>query len=226
MDSTSWWALLLDLDGTLIRTDALHRSLWTEILASYGVTLTLDAYMARISGRSDAAIWAEWGVGTSEERAWWTEWKEQAFLRRIQETVPVAGGKERIEEWVRAGQWVGVVTNSNQKTALALLDRIGISHHLDVLITSESGTAPKPSPAPYEEALYQLGVPAERCIIVEDSEVGLASAKGVSPALLFRRGDESAPSDLSDPPLLQDFWDERLTPPPFLCSSLPDSFLP
>ena len=233
MDSTSWWALLLDLDGTLIRTDALHCSLWTEILASYEITLTHDAYTARISGRSDAAIWAEWGVGTPEERAWWTEWKEQAFLRRIQETVPVAGGKERVEEWIRAGQWVGVVTNSNQKTALALLDRMGISHLLDVLITSDSkGIDPKPSPAPYQEALYQLGVPAERCIMVEDSEVGLASAKGVSPALLFRRSDDPTPSSPSDPPLLLGFWDGRLTPPPFLYShsssspSLPDSFLP
>lgn len=248
MDSTSWWALLLDLDGTLIRTDALHFSLWRTILATYDIPLTREEYNARIAGRSDAAIWEEWGVGTPAERAEWTTWKEQAFLSRIQETVPVAGAKERIEEWVRAGQWVGVVTNSNRATALALLDRIGITHHLDVLITSESGTPPKPSPAPYQEALYELGIPPERCIIVEDSEVGLASARNVSPFLLLRRTDTSpvspaspaSPVSPASPPPLLDFWDDRLTPPPFLSllslspsllSSLPpslfsSSFLP
>lgn len=225
MDSSSWWALLLDLDGTLIRTDDLHRSLWTEILSSYGLSLTREAYTNRVAGRSDADIWSEWGVGTAEERAWWTEWKEQAFLRRIQETVPVPGGKERIQEWVRAGQWVGVVTNSNEKTAMALLQRLGVDHELDVLITSDSGCAPKPSPEPYQQALYQLGIPIERCIIVEDSEVGLASASSFlsshASAHLFQMCPSSAVPPQENGPYLRitDFYDYLLTPPPFLIRS-------
>lgn len=224
MDSSSWWALLLDLDGTLIRTDNLHYSLWTEILSSYGVTLTQEQYDTRIAGRSDAAIWAEWGVGTAEERAWWTEWKEQAFLRRIQETVPVPGGKKLIQDWINAGQWVGVVTNSNEKTALALLQRLGIEHLLDVWITSDSGCAPKPSPEPYQKALYELGIPVERCIIVEDSEIGLASAQ----ALLASRASShlfqmcsSSSVPIQDGPFLRitDFHDVLLTPPPYLFRS-------
>lgn len=220
MDSSSWWALLLDLDGTLIRTDDLHRSLWTNILASYGVTLTQEAYDNRIAGRTDAAIWAEWGVGTAEERARWTEWKEEAFLRRIQETVPVLGGTDRIQEWVRAGQWVGVVTNSNEKTALALLQRLGVDHVLDVLITADSGCAPKPSPEPYKEALYQLGIPPERCIIVEDSDVGMTSARALCPARLFRM---CLPFVHSDEYSITDFYDDRLAPPPFSPLPFPSS---
>ncbi len=222
MDSSSWWALLLDLDGTLIRSDDLHRSLWTEILSSYGIALTKEEYHARIAGRSDAAIWSEWGVGTPEERTWWTDWKEQAFLLRIQETSPVPGGKERVQEWVRAGQWVGVVTNSNQKTALSLLQRLGIDHELDVLITSESGCSPKPSPEPYKEALYQLGIPPERCIIVEDSEVGLTSARAICPARILQMcviGTSVVPPssvNVSDVIPITDFYDDLLLPPPFL----------
>lgn len=234
MDSSSWWALLLDLDGTLIRSDDLHRSLWTEILSSYGIVLTKEAYHARIAGRSDVTIWSEWGVGTPEEHTRWTEWKEEAFLRRIQETAPLPGGKERVQEWIRAGQWVGVVTNSNQKIALALLQRLGVDHLLDVLITSEYGCLPKPSPEPYKEALYQLGIPPERCIIVEDSEVGLTSARAIRPARLLQMcaigssvsplpflnvsdaSDVSDVSDALDRIPITDFYDDRLLPPPFL----------
>lgn len=243
MDSSSWWALLLDLDGTLIRSDDLHRSLWTQILSSYGITLTQEAYHDRIAGRSDAAIWEEWGVGTAEERARLTEWKEEAFLRRIKETVPVPGGKERIQEWVRAGQWVGVVTNSNEKTALALLQRIGIDHVLDVLITGDSGCAPKPSPEPYQRALYELGIPVERCVVVEDSEVGLASARALGPARLFRMClspsaspplpsvsssaavSSSAPAP-SEPHQITDFYDDQLAPPSPPFGSSNHFFLP
>jgi HAD superfamily hydrolase (TIGR01509 family) len=210
MDSTSWWALLLDLDGTLIQTDALHRSLWAEILASYGLEVTEESYIQRIAGRSDPAIWAEWGVGTPEEHARWNAWKESAFVERIQETVPTPGGRELVDEWIRAGQWVGVVTNSNATTATALLQRLEI-RDLDVWITSDSGCAPKPSPAPYQMALEELGISPEQCVIVEDSEVGLASARQVAPARLFRvvpSGD--LPDDL---PVIRDLTDSRLTPP-------------
>ena len=210
MDSTAWWALLLDLDGTLIQTDALHRSLWSAILASYGKEVTEEAYLRRIAGRSDEAIWAEWGIGTPEERIRWTAWKESAFLERIQETVPVPGGRELVNKWIRAGHWVGVVTNSNAATAEALLRRLEI-RDLDVWITSDSGCDPKPSPAPYQEALRELDIPAERCVIVEDSEVGLESARQVSPARLFR----VAPGDSSFHriPTVLDLTDPRLDPP-------------
>lgn len=215
MDSTSWWALLLDLDGTLIQTDALHCSLWTEILASYGIRLTKEDYVQRIAGRSDAVIWSEWGIGTPEEHARWDAWKESAFLERIQETVPTPGGRELVKRWMRVGQWVGVVTNSNSLIANALVRRLGVDD-IDVLITSDSGCAPKPSPAPYHMALEELSIPPERCIIVEDSEVGLQSARQVGPARLFRMLPPSHNHSISEPgevPTIQDFTDSRLAPP-------------
>ena len=218
MDSTSWWALLLDLDGTLIQTDALHRSLWTEILASYGVNLTEETYLRRITGRSDAAVWLEWGVGTPEEHARWNTWKETTFLERIQETVPTPGGKELIDQWIRAGQWVGVVTNSNAILANALLNRLGL-YNIDVLITSDSGYPPKPSPAPYNEALYQLGLPPDRCFIVEDSEVGLESGRQIVPARLFRIVLDPSDSSEHVEPSICDLTDPRLAPPSIWHSS-------
>lgn len=214
MDSTSWWALLLDLDGTLIQTDALHRSLWKEILASYNQEVSDEIYHQRIAGRSDAEIWTEWGVGTPEEQKRWNTWKESAFLRRLQETIPTPGGKELVEDWIRAGQWVGVVTNSNAVTAAALLDRLGI-RDLDVWITSDSGCAPKPSPAPYQMALDELGIPPDHCIIVEDSGVGLQSARQVGPARLFRVVSSPLPIAHVTPNEIhiRDLTDSRLAPP-------------
>jgi HAD superfamily hydrolase (TIGR01509 family) len=213
MDSTSWWALLLDLDGTLIQTDVLHRSLWTEILASYGLDVTEESYHQRIAGRSDAEIWTEWKVGTSEEHTQWNTWKESAFLQRLQETVPTPGGRELVEDWIRAGQWVGVVTNSNATTATALLDRLGI-RDLDVCITSDSGCAPKPSPAPYQMALNELGISPKHCIIVEDSEVGLQSAREVGPARLFRVVPSALDSlSIQNEIPIRDLTDSRLAPP-------------
>jgi len=227
MDSSSWWALLLDLDGTLIQTDALHQSLWREILSSFGCHLTPKEYHERITGRSDKEIWKEWGVGTEEEQKRWNTWKEQAFLDRIQETIPTPGGRELIQDWIHAGQWIGVVTNSNTVVANALIDRLQI-HDIDVLITCDSGCAPKPSPEPYQMALYELGISPEQCMIVEDSDVGIQSAKQIKPERLFRMipsSSSSSPSSFLEAhskqgeiPIL-DFYDPLLQPPAFYCTT-------
>jgi len=91
------------------------------------------------------------------------------------------------------------------------------------LITGDSGCAPKPSPEPYQRALYELGIPVERCVVVEDSEVGLQSARALGPARLFRMCLSPSASPLpsvsssaaapSEPPRITDFYDDQLAPP-------------
>lgn len=224
MDSSRWWALLLDLDGTLIQTDTLHRSLWSEILSSYGITLSITEYHSRIAGRSNEEIWKEWNIGTCEEQEQWNTWKDKTFLDRIQETVPIPGGRELIQDWIEAGQWVGVVTNSNAIVANALINHLRI-YDIDVLITSDSGCAPKPSPEPYQMALYELGIPSEHCIIVEDSDVGIESAKQIKPERLFRMISPfhhstflQSLSKQGEIPI-SDFYDPLLQPPAFYCTT-------
>lgn len=208
-------ALLLDLDGTLVHTDPIHRSLWTHILATYGIQLTVEEYEQRVAGKDDHAIWQEWMVGTQEERQTWASWKREEFLRRIHEAEPVPGGKERIEEWNQAGfgYWTGVVTNSDAITANALLERLGITNLVDVLITADSGCDPKPSPAPYQMALAELGVDPENAVIVEDSEVGIMSARRTGPGRIFRIVPEHQPLSSEEEVIsIRDFTDPRLAP--------------
>jgi len=166
---------LFDLDGTLVQTDHLHQSLWKTILASYGHDLTEDLYHQRIAGRSDQDIWEQWGIGTKEERENWTQWKESEFLKRIRETIPVVGGKERIQQWSKLDAWICVVTNSNTKTACALLDRLEIANYISFLITSDSNCKPKPSSEPYEEGMKMLGLDPRTTVIFEDSDIGIQS---------------------------------------------------
>ena len=45
-------ALLFDLDGTLVDTDALHLAAFQEILAPHGISLTKAQYVAGIMGNS------------------------------------------------------------------------------------------------------------------------------------------------------------------------------
>jgi HAD superfamily hydrolase (TIGR01509 family) len=166
---------LFDLDGTLVYTDNLHQSLWKTILTSYGYDLTDKLYHERITGRSDKTIWEEWNIGTETEREQWTLWKEAEFVKRIRETIPIPGGKERIQQWSKLDAWIGVVTNSNQTIACALLEHLEITNYVSFLVTSDSKCKPKPSPEPYDCGMDMLGLDPSTTVIFEDSDVGIQS---------------------------------------------------
>ena len=80
----------------------------------------------------------------------------------------------------RRGVPWAVVTSADVRLATARLDAAGISP--PVLITTDDVPVGKPDPAGYVLAAELLGVQPEKCLVVEDAEVGLQAARaaGVS----------------------------------------------
>ena len=72
---------------------------------------------------------------------------------------------------------VGVVTNSNKKSATKILKKLQILKYLDILVTNGNNIKPKPNPEPYNYAMAKLRVKKKNTLIFEDSPVGLLSAK-------------------------------------------------
>ena len=72
---------------------------------------------------------------------------------------------------------VGVVTNSNYKSAKKILKKLKILKYIDILVTNGNRVKPKPNPDPYNYAMSKIKVRKENTLIFEDSPVGLLSAK-------------------------------------------------
>ena len=70
-----------------------------------------------------------------------------------------------------------LVTNANLKTTLLILKKMKINKFFSIIVTNNNKVKPKPNPAPYIFAMKKLRLKKENCLIFEDSEVGLLSAK-------------------------------------------------
>lgn len=82
------------------------------------------------------------------------------------------------------GYSIYCVSNSIRATVYVCLSGMGVSQYFSGIITNEDTSAPKPSPEPYLMLYRQHGLNPEECLILEDSEYGIQSARASGAHLL------------------------------------------
>jgi beta-phosphoglucomutase len=129
-------------------------------MAALGVSSPLDAYMELRLAIYEAMI-ADERLIREQEYPWST-----SLLREVK----------------RDGYPVGIATMSHRKHALLVLERLGVTSDVDVLVTREDVREAKPSPEIYLLIASKLGVQPGDCFVLEDSVPGVraANAAGMS----------------------------------------------
>jgi putative hydrolase of the HAD superfamily len=73
-----------------------------------------------------------------------------------------------------------IFTNATATHAQNVLEALDIVDHFEMLVgMDEVGYLSKPNPVAYERCLDMLGLPADRCIFIEDSPVNLVPARAM-----------------------------------------------
>lgn len=208
------FALLFDLDGTLIDSDPLHHAAYATLFAERGDELSLDQYHREIMGRPNADIMAQFWPDEPENHAAIAARKELMFRDSLAASVPPTQGIHALLDWAAAsGAGVAVVTNAPRDNAETMLRAAGLAPRFDLLIIGEECARAKPDPLPYQLAMQALDVTPSRCVAFEDSASGLRAARGagahvfglttgLSPQRLRQAGAHDVIDDFTDPALL------------------------
>lgn len=167
-------ALLLDLDGTLVDSERLHRGAITAWLAHRGWELTPEQVLMFSGRRADDVFATVPGPWTGED--------PQALVAEIvahmphEAPDPVPGAPELVAAARAAGIPLALVTSAGRRWAEVALPAAGVAADLDVfgaVVTRDDIAVGKPDPAPYAAAISRLGVPAAGCVVVEDALAGV-----------------------------------------------------
>ncbi len=205
-------ALLFDLDGTLIHSDAIHMAVFVDMMAPYGIDVTEAFYMSHVHGRLNQDVFRELLPGRVDPDAM-SEEKEAEFRRRLPHPSPAMPGAEGlIRLAVEEGWALAVVTNAMRANADCMLEAIGLRDAFSTVVIGEECARGKPDPEPYLEAMRQLDVAPENCLAFEDSPSGMraaaqsgAYAVGIRSSLgdrdLRANGAWETLADFSDPAL-------------------------
>ena len=203
-------ALLFDLDGTLVDTDALHLTAFQNVLATHGISLTKAQYVEKIMGSSNALIGAAFlpHLPLAEREAVLAT-KEAAFRDMLGELAPANGVTALLDYAEAEGIRCAVVTNAPRANATVVLKALGLAGRLPIQIIGSELARSKPDPLPYLTGLAKTDAVAAHSVAFEDSLSGLRAAAGaglavvgltttLDEATLLRAGAALAVADFTD----------------------------
>lgn len=171
-------AVLFDMDGLLIDTEAVYIDALQDAARDLQIEMSLDFChsMIGISGREcDVMIQNFYGAEFRIDR--FRERFSGHARRRLDSHLPVKPGVVEILDFLAGrGLRLAVATGSGRLTAERHLGKAGLIERFAAIATRDDVENAKPAPDVYLEAARRLGVAPERCIAFEDSNVGLTAA--------------------------------------------------
>lgn len=172
-------AVLLDNDGVLADTEELYFRACRDTVAERGLTLTLAEYQ-EVSLRQGASTidFAARGTLPPAELAALKRRRDEVYQAMLEAEARAREGAEAMLKALHGRVALAVVTAAHRPHFDAIHRRTGFAKFFDFVLTQEDCPISKPSPKPYLAALARGGWAPEDCVVVEDTERGLAAARG------------------------------------------------
>jgi len=170
-------AYIFDCDGTLGDTMPLHYSAWREALKEQDFDFP-EASFYEMGGMPTERI-----VEILNERHGshmpvkeTAHYKEELYLKGIEQIRPI-GPVVDIVNRVYGKLPIAVASGGHRRIVTRTLTCLGILEKFNVIICAEDYRQGKPHPDPFLTAAERLGVAPERCLVFEDTNAGVESAR-------------------------------------------------
>ncbi|MEO5668463.1 MAG: HAD family phosphatase [Bdellovibrionota bacterium] len=170
-------AYLFDCDGTIADSMPLHHKAWLKALAPWGGQFPLPLFYAW-AGRPTKTI-----VGLLNQKFGLSmppdvidREREDAYLASLHLIEAI----EDVVAHVHSGHGripMAVVSGSPRESVIRTLTSLKLLDRFDLIVGAEDYTHGKPSPEPFLKAAAALGIAPQDCLVFEDADLGIESAK-------------------------------------------------
>ncbi len=170
-------AIIFDLDGVLIDSEALQHRAYTEVLARFGVRITMEEYAEHwvAAGRGPEYAVRTYGlpIGPDELRAI----RSPVYHEILRREVTLMPGAIEAVTRLHPRFPLAIATNSYRHDVLFVVDHFGIQHRFAAIVARDDYERAKPEPDAFLMAAARLGTPPRTCLVVEDAYKGLVAAQ-------------------------------------------------
>ena len=173
-------AVIFDMDGVLVESEAIWKQAEYEVFSSLGVSVTEEnsSYTQSLTTKEVTAFWYQkfpWKETPLSE-------VEEMVVRRVMELIllkdcATLGISAFIKNLKERNFKIGLATNAPEKIIPVVLKKTGTESLFDSVSSADYEEKGKPHPAIYLNTAKKLKVMPEECAVIEDSETGMEAAK-------------------------------------------------
>ncbi|HEX8833148.1 MAG TPA: HAD-IA family hydrolase [Abditibacteriaceae bacterium] len=167
-------AIIFDVDGTLVDTNALHIAAWKTALAGHGFAIPEDRIAPEIGKGGDNLLPALIGqAATDEYKEALSDACSEEFLKLVEQK-PVEifpGVRELFAELKQRGLKIAIATSAESEAFGAIQKSAGLDLEelADAIVTSSDAENSKPAPDIVLAAVKKLGLSPAQCAMIGDT---------------------------------------------------------
>ncbi|HEX5691499.1 MAG TPA: HAD family phosphatase, partial [Roseiflexaceae bacterium] len=170
---------LWDMDGTLLDSGEYHWLAWRDSLETENYPISYETFKATFGQRNDTILRGYFGADLSDaEVARIGDAKEERYRALVRERgIQLLPG---VGEWLARLQAAGfrqaIASAAPRANIEALVEVLGVAQFFDAYVGAEDVQRGKPDPQVFQTAAERVGVPPQRCVVLEDAHAGVEAA--------------------------------------------------
>lgn len=180
-------AVIFDMDGVLIDSYHAHYQSWCVVASEEGIDFSRELFDRTFGRTSREIIRDVWGrrAATDERVALLDDRKETAYREIIARDFPaMPGAGELIDALAGAGFKLAIGSSGPPENVALVLSRLQRERLFAAVVSGADVVRGKPDPAIFLLAAQRMGVPPERCAVIEDAPLGIAAARAAGMAAI------------------------------------------
>ncbi len=175
-------AIIFDMDGLILDTETIESRSFAKVLDEYGVEprpnpngLIHDiggggGYFEKFKEKYELSESVE--NIRDKKRAHWAQMVREEGIQAY------PGFMELLKLLKDEGFIIALASNRNETLVRLVLDTLGVTSHFDFIVGGQHETMrQKPFPDLYIHTAEKLGINPAECVVLEDTETGVISAK-------------------------------------------------
>lgn len=174
--------VIFDLDGVLVSTDNFHYQAWKEVSKKYNLDLTYKQNdLLRGVGRMDCVdiiLKLNNATMTDIEKNSYAKEKNDLYLSLLENlnSNNANDGAQKTLSCLKSVN-IAIALGSASKNARFILDKLALIDYFDAIIDGNMIEKSKPDPQIYIKSVEQLCLRPNECLVIEDADAGMISAK-------------------------------------------------
>jgi beta-phosphoglucomutase len=179
MEPSDYCAVIWDVDGTLVDTAELHFQAWTDLCRMLNLPFTREDFATTFGRRNAEIIPQLFGrYRTPAEISDLSERKEELYRAAARRGVTLLPGAARLLSDLHAVGFKQAIGSSAPLANIELILSLTHSaHFFEAVSSAEDTQRGKPDPQVFQVAAAKLGIPADRCVVMEDAVAGVEAAR-------------------------------------------------